>query len=872
MNNLLLFPSCRVAFAALIHDLGKFTQRAKLPISQEQLNAHKQLYSPFNSEKGFHSHIHAAYTAFSIDQIEKFLPDLIQNDLYPFSSRQQNTQQEITDSLINAAAAHHKPDTFLQWIIATADRVASGFEREEFDEYNSVKEEEKTQLTGKNHYQARLLTLFEQINKTNKNSNQALEFFYPLKALNPTNIFPLARKECEPADDASAQQEYLTLWNQFVEGLKAIPSSHCQKWDLWLDHFDTAYQCVTSSIPSATFGVKPEVSLYDHSKTTAALATALWRWHQENGLTDIAQASQLKNREMSWNEEKFLLIQGDFFGIQDFIFAGGAQTNKKSAKLLRGRSFQVSLFTELAALKILQACQLPSTSQIINAAGKFLIVAPNTAAIKETLKNVQNEFNQWFIQHTYGLIGLGIATQSASCNDFIGNKFKILQQNLFSQLEKIKLQRLDLTDSTQSVQNVQYPYGDCQLNSYFPADFESDEGRYSLISEDQINIGKLLTTKDRIFICDQNADVSNTGKTKALKVPVFGYNVIFTDREEETGKFGQLVKDNKIHRFWDFSLAENVNSPIWNGYARRYINAYVPLFNTLDSYTSEKYQNVEENVEIRAIKTFDFIACEDRILDDKQKYVGQAALMTLKGDVDNLGLLFQQGLQTPTFAKMAALSRQVNQFFSLWLPAFCAEKYPNTYTVFAGGDDFFLIGPWYSIQKLATEMQQAFNRYVANNETIHFSVGMVMTKVGTPVPTLGEMAEEALGKAKGIDAGKNAITIYKIPVKWADWHKLNELGDKIERLASDYSLSTSYLYSLIHFCYQAENKENLIENTMWRSRFYYKTSRYAVDKLAKDEKSIAIKQIISSIGDLGIEKYKAKFSIPLFNYFYQKRN
>ena len=43
---------------------------------------------------------------------------------------------EATDSLINAAAAHHKPDTFLQWVVATADRVASGFEREEFDQYN----------------------------------------------------------------------------------------------------------------------------------------------------------------------------------------------------------------------------------------------------------------------------------------------------------------------------------------------------------------------------------------------------------------------------------------------------------------------------------------------------------------------------------------------------------------------------------------------------------------------------------------------------------------------------------------------------------------------------------------------------------------
>lgn len=868
--NRLLASSCRVAFAALIHDIGKFTQRAKLPISIDQLDSHKQLYCPFNQEKGFHTHLHAAYTAFSIDQIESLLPDLIKEQTFPFVSRSENSYQDITDSLINAAAAHHRPDSFLQWIIATADRVASGFEREEFEKYNQTDENEKAPST-KNHYQARLLTLFEQLNKSNKNSNQDMVYCYPLKLQSPSNIFPLARIASEPTENTTAQQEYMHLWNSFVDGLKAIPASHRQKWDLWLDHFDTAYQCFTSSIPSATaFGVKPEVSLYDHSKTTAALATALWRWHEENNLTDNSQVGDLKNRENSWNQEKFLLIQGDFFGIQDFIFAGGAQTNKKSAKLLRGRSFQVSLFTELAALKILQACDLPSTSQIINAAGKFLIVAPNTEKIKKALFEVQQEFNQWFIQHTYGLIGLGIATQAASCNDFIGDKFKVLQQNLFAQLEKTKLQRLDLTESTSSVQNVQYPYGDCQLNSYFPAD---SENRYSLLSEDQINIGKFLTTKDRILICNQEADITNTGKTKALKVPVFGYNIIFTDSEDETGKFGELAKANKIYRFWDFSLANNVNDTLWNGYARRYINAYIPLFNEADSYTSEKYKNVEENVEIGAIKTFDFIACEDRVLNstDKQNYVGQSALMTLKGDVDNLGLLFQQGLQTPTFAKMAALSRQVNQFFSLWLPAFCAEKYPNTYTVFAGGDDFFLIGPWYSIQKLATEMQQAFQRYVANNETIHFSVGMVMTKVGTPVPMLGEMAEEALENAKAVD-GKNAATIYQIPVQWSKWHKLLELEAEIQRLAEDYQLSTSYLYSLIHFCYQAENVENNIENTMWRSRFYYKTSRYALDKLKKEEKSVALNQIISSIGELGIEQYKAKFSIPLFNYFYQKRN
>lgn len=49
----LLFASCRVAFAALVHDLGKFAERAKLPISQDALDSHKTLYCPFNQEGNY---------------------------------------------------------------------------------------------------------------------------------------------------------------------------------------------------------------------------------------------------------------------------------------------------------------------------------------------------------------------------------------------------------------------------------------------------------------------------------------------------------------------------------------------------------------------------------------------------------------------------------------------------------------------------------------------------------------------------------------------------------------------------------------------------------------------------------------------------
>ena len=61
--------------------------------------------------------------------------------------------------MANAAAAHHKPDTFLQWIVATADRVATGFAHEELERYTAATDNR----AGLDHYLPRQPTLFEQI-------------------------------------------------------------------------------------------------------------------------------------------------------------------------------------------------------------------------------------------------------------------------------------------------------------------------------------------------------------------------------------------------------------------------------------------------------------------------------------------------------------------------------------------------------------------------------------------------------------------------------------------------------------------------------------------------------------------------------------
>lgn len=872
----LLNASCRFALAALLHDLGKLAERTGVIFPD--LAGNQATYCPLYN--GRYSHLHAAYSGLAIDEIERHLPEIQQGNMAPFSSW--GDRQRRDDSLINGAAMHHKPETPLQRIIATADRLASGFERSEFnDYYNRAQEEreEKAGIKGKkvNHVRARQWPLLETVQNTGEPIHRL-----PLRAMTPTTLFPVAQ---QGSSDQEARQEYAGLWKAFIGGLKEIPSDHRGVLPLWLDHFDSLYLTFTHAIPSATAMKKPgggfmtipaDVSLYDHSKATAALAVALWRYHEAYGTVETAFSEGEWNRQQKWHDSEaaeFLLIQGDFFGIQDFIFAGGGETTKKASKLLRGKSFFVSLLTELAALKVLDAFDLPAVSQITNAAGKFLIVAPNLPNAENKVQMVREELDQWFLQYTFGQGGIGLATTAAQPGDFKKDKFQGLMQRLFEDLEKRKRRRFDLcgTDVSPVFPVLYSEDGVCAFCGKAPAVVEVVEKKKGCqLCYDQIRIGDQLVKKERLFIS------RNRVNDDTLGVTYFGYRVTFAASGAQ--QFGSLVSSGELLRVWDFSLPhKNGMVPLWNGYARRAINAYVPK---------------EED----KIRDFEWIAGRS-VREDPHtgKRHGVAALGILKGDVDDLGMIFQKGLKKPTFARMAALSRQVNAFFAVWLPWYCAREYPNTYTVFAGGDDFFLIGPWLEQIRLATSMRQAFTDYAGKNPAIHFSAGLAVIKPGIPVPALAEIAEDSLARAKeykemvedtlanvkkyGDGKEKNAVTCWDRTVSWETFSEMlkaeQELANLMVLLKQEYQfeISTAYLYGLLYLCDKAESQRP--EDAIWRSWFVYRTWRFVVDKLrnTKDDQTrqtIYREQFADTIGKR-ITIHKGNYKIALFTNFYQRR-
>ena len=559
----------KIAIAGYLHDIGKFAERAEYKeegsttlkagfyADQKFLNDNMDLYQPHY--QGKYTHKHAVYTASFIDQLEKILPKKFNKG-----------EWGLGDSFMNLAAGHHKPETPMQWIIAIADRVSSGFARDEFEDYNK-------EIGVRDYKKTRLLTIFEgiEIDGNWKEDNlESYRFRYPLKELSPDNIFPIKREEGQSLDSEQASREYRDLFFNFVDSLENL--NHKQYIPLWFEHFDSLFMIYASHIPAATVGkVVPDVSLYDHSKTTAALASAIYLYHKQNNSMKIEKVKD-------YEDKKFLIVTGDFYGIQNFIFSEGGSTNKASAKVLRGRSFAVSLISELAADMLCREMGLTNASIILNAAGKFTVIAPNTTETINKIRGVEERLNDWLVRIFYGESAIGISFIEASCSDFVSKRFGDLWDKLAIESEKKKHNKFNLEKYGGVVEGYLDQF-DNELNKKLcpfcgkrPSSPEiendpllGDEKSSCKICRDHIYIGTKLVKADRIAITKLGADIHGD----KLMEPIFAEYQVSLDVE---GKLARLADEGTLLKYWDISISKEGNMA--KDITAKFINGYVPIY------------------------------------------------------------------------------------------------------------------------------------------------------------------------------------------------------------------------------------------------------------------------------------------------------
>jgi CRISPR-associated protein Csm1 len=866
----------KIALAGYFHDIGKFAERARAKNGYEKgffidagfIENNSGLYQPFY--EGRYTHSHAVYTAAFIEYIERDLPDKFNKNGWG-----------LGDSFVNLAAGHHKPETPFQWLIAIADRISSGFDRKEFDEkYNK-------EIGVKDYKKTRLLTIFEGLSTNSEWKLEKLDDYqyrYPLKDLSPDSIFPTNNSEVQQIDSEQASKEYQELFSNFVADLGEL--KHKNNIPLWFEHFDSLFMIYASHIPAATVGyVVPDVSLYDHSRTTSAIASALYQYHTE---TDTMTIEAIRNYET----KKFLLISGDFYGIQDFIFTEGGSTGKASAKLLRGRSFYVSLLSELAADMICSELGLPSTSIILNAAGKFTILANNTDKTKNIVETIEKEINKWLVKNFFGQASMGLSMIEASPDDFVSGKFADLWERLSRAVDRKKYSKFDIfqhggcvSDYLDSFDNK---LGICPFCNKRPADSSARVmGEYACkICADHIFIGENLVKSDQIAITAVDAGLYD----KKLLEPIFGrYQLVFPK-----GELNDLAREGKLFKFWDVGISEDGH--IAKDITTKFLNGYVPKYEQED-LSDERYlagkksdkkklemiDQIKVDKDTNTPKTFAHIAVKAlNLTDTTNKFRGIEALGVLKADVDNLGLLFACGMRKErlTLSRLATMSRQLNNYFSIYIPYILKtnEVFKNIYTVFSGGDDLFLIGPWNRIIDFASHLNDSFKRYVCQNPFVTISAGFSIHKPNDPVLRLVETSENALTMSKS--KGRDSVTIFNETAKWSDFFQLKDIMKTIEQWLDSEKINNAMLFRLNELIEMRRQEQDLLKKSgsiyledmeclKWRARFRYTIARNIGKKLKDDEKQEAIKEVMQVAEWL--EKYGGILRIPLWQIIYNRR-
>ncbi len=818
----------KIYLAALLHDIGKFWQRASATLGKDgdHLSEHSRelldIITP-KVNKYRRGYFHVLWTNEFLEKYKNHFPeDLREREFF------------------NLAVFHHKPADKHQALIALADKWSSGSDR---------LQEKNMEGAQENFKETPLRNIFDIINTTgivpdigmaqNKES-----YYYELSALDMEHSkFPQKSAQVN-------KEKYAAQWEKFIEDFKSLPTNipH-QKFIESLYHILKKH---TSNIPSATNEVPVITPLFEHLKTTAAFASCLFDYWQEN--PDALDFETINRKEIANVDEKHfpvMLLAGDISGIQSFIYN---IHSTKASKSLKGRSFYLRLLTDTIIRKILfhKDIDLNWANVLYASGGKFYLLLPNIDRVKKALQNIFTEVEaELFEKHNMRLaflhesISFRIKTYQDSGKwktkfyverldtpvdvgelwNLVGKKLQFKKEQKFRSFleEKAKWKQLfepfgkggnvltDAVTGEELAQNDAYLLEEDDLIKY---EEEKHQGEpvVSQYVHEQIQLGKDL--KDADYVIVSNEDISENlpkPKKQITKIRIAGIYYYLYDEEDlapikEKGINAQLIRLNDT----DFlsKLNEHFQSfGFWFYGGNK--QAEVPNYKREKTFSELTYlvDNFTETP------------------DGNYGQVPHSYLAILRMDVDNLGKIFLKGLSntTGTFAVQSTLSHTLDWFFSGYLNTLRNdEKYKDHVNiVYSGGDDLFIVGRWDKVFELAVEIRKKFHTLTGEREDLGISGGLVMVRPKFPVSKAAQLAEDYESKAK--KGKKDALTVLDEILSWNelfDWESEIKKWEKL--FVRDEALSASILHRIQSvYDFILWQKERKAENPNFRETKAY---------------------------------------------------
>lgn len=563
-----------------------------------------------------------------------------------------------------------------------------------------------------------------------------------------------------------------TDWGKFSIEFQALGHLTNFSDEQLFEGFFHLFRKWTSGLPGTCGG--EGISLFEQWKTIAALVFATGDdWERGPG-------------------ESFTLIGGDIPGIQDFVYT---ITSRGATRGLRGRSYFIQLLGDAVVHRLITEFGLSSVNIIYAVGGNFMLLAPT--AINEKLQKISEELERSLLHSFEGDLAICLASEPINLQQIRTSEFSNpVSRSLKEKIAAQKQRRYSFV-ATSEWSSLFAPQGKpgnkhceiCQrmLGLKEGIEIQDDESGEEPSYRCKACDGFQQLARD---LADATSIVLTTNKPKSTQ---HWQEALFNI----CGKYYLLYDGNYTpsQQDWVYLL----NDPDFSGKA----HGYRLLANTTPKVTKEDLTEHKEDIEKGAhagdIRTFSLLAT----LSKGFKKVG-----VLRMDVDNLGSIMAFGLTERNMVSTSTLSSALDRFFTGWLNTICTqvnEGNERLYTIYAGGDDLFVVGSWDLMPVLADRIRSDFSRYTGNNPSLHISAGISLEDRKFPLYQAADRAGEAEQKAKDhvreIPASanatpmqepelekKNAITFLGVACKWDQWELVKDYHEIIIELIKTYEI------------------------------------------------------------------------------------
>lgn len=687
-------------------------------------------------------------------------------------------------SFYGPACYHHRPrpDSLEDHILQTADWWASGHDRREQEEASN------TPWAG-------LLPILGQLGEAHQGLSASAPVLRPCPlGTEPSRFFAQPNRSIdEYRADAAALLEPLVQALSFedrdpfraVRRIEAISGR------------------LLSNVPSSRAQKESaDVSLHDHGRAVAAVAVCI-----------AAQSRTIKEIPRS----RFRLLHGALGGIQDYVFrstprmgtTGGA--SKGIARLVRGRSFSVVLLSHLIGRRILDACELPCVQVVLEAGGRFTLLLPDTEEVVRAARRQACEVEEWLFDHFSGGPRFHWAlSESFGSADLIIPKNQGTSSTQPSQQSGAQsktgtapfgliLRRLHelaaLSKLRVPMQRLRSGAGWSESGWVGPSVGLAVDG---VVSSQLAELGRRLLGAEALVV------ESSNGRQGDLDLVGFQIRVLSNGENDPDAVSLIAEEDATSHRP---ALIACTHAP-----SGRDLSSGRALGEDPDD-----------------LLTFEEIAAHPR---DARLGPGPAMLGCLKADLDSLGQLMTSGFGSRvSLGRLGSASRTLDFFFKGFLADRLRAEFPMIYTVFAGGDDLCLIGPWCDVVQFASRMRSWLREAACDNPKISISAGIVLCKPSTPVRVMTDLAEELLERAKGSeDQGRgDHIVLLSSRLSWRQYDEALRLAEELKRAVEHEGVTTALVHRLLQLGRCAERvattADPKLEDLRWRSQLSYDLRR-----------------------------------------------